>query len=250
MTDIQIKYATLLETQRANKAREDETQRANLANEGELKRSHLATEAETNRSNLAREGETKRHNLVIENHSLQTLNETKRSNLANESIQRQRNAISADQVAATREGNQLNYAIQRERNQVQREYNNALINLKGQELAISERNATTSERNADTNRYNAETNRATGFFNSGTNALLGRSGVAGVVGASLVGAGLTAKAGNKAAKITRTIKTSTLAEGLANVGSVSTFDPFMLVTLPGANNAFNISPKTNSEVLQ
>jgi hypothetical protein len=66
LTTNQIVYQQLLETQRSNKAREDETIRSNVAKETENLRSNLAKELETERSNREREKETNRHNVSSE----------------------------------------------------------------------------------------------------------------------------------------------------------------------------------------
>lgn len=57
-----------------------ETKRANAAREAETHRSNTASEKETNRSNLAREKETNRSNLANEKIKSGTLSETIRSN--------------------------------------------------------------------------------------------------------------------------------------------------------------------------
>lgn len=91
MTNNQINYLNLLETQRANRAKEDvsrqtlsETTRHNVRTEDESERSNRAKEsysilslAENIRSNKAKENETMRANLAKEG-------ETNRANLAKE----------------------------------------------------------------------------------------------------------------------------------------------------------------------
>ena len=91
MTNNQINYLNLLETQRANRAKEDvsrqtlsETSRHNVRTEDESERSNRAKEAysifslsETIRSNKAKEHETSRSNLAKEA-------ETNRANMAKE----------------------------------------------------------------------------------------------------------------------------------------------------------------------
>lgn len=62
MTTNQIAFWNLKETERSNKAREDETRRSNIAKETENVRSNLAKEQETNRSNLASERITNSNN--------------------------------------------------------------------------------------------------------------------------------------------------------------------------------------------
>lgn len=79
MTRNQIEYRSILETERANKAKESENERSNLAKEAETHRSNVANETETNRSNVARETETHRSNVVKEK-------ETNRSNKAKENL--------------------------------------------------------------------------------------------------------------------------------------------------------------------
>lgn len=103
MTNNQINYLNLLETQRANRAKEDvsrqnlsETARHNVRTEDESERSNRAREsysilslAETMRSNKAKETETARSNLAKEGEvnrsNLAKEAEAKRSNLAKES---------------------------------------------------------------------------------------------------------------------------------------------------------------------
>lgn len=76
MTDIQVKYWTHKETQRANLAKEGETALHNRNTE-ELQRQSLV---ETKRSNLADEAERYRHNLATENLGSAQLREQQRVN--------------------------------------------------------------------------------------------------------------------------------------------------------------------------
>lgn len=55
MTSNQLQYWANKETERANRAREQENYRSNVAREEENRRSNIARETETNRSNLANE---------------------------------------------------------------------------------------------------------------------------------------------------------------------------------------------------
>lgn len=66
MTANQLRYAELLEAQRANRTKEAETERSNRAKETENERSNRANETETQRSNLAKEYETSRSNRIRE----------------------------------------------------------------------------------------------------------------------------------------------------------------------------------------
>lgn len=75
-----ISRASLDETSRANKAREQETRRANLASETLT----AARDAETARANLEREKENFRSHAAQERIQLTTLEETRRANLAKE----------------------------------------------------------------------------------------------------------------------------------------------------------------------
>lgn len=234
MTDIQVKYAQHLESVRANRARETEQNRANLANEAETKRSNLAREFETNRSNIARETETNRHNLVIENHSLRSLQETERSNRANEAIRSK-----ANDVAEL--GHRLNYSVQRERNEVTREYNNQLAALKATELEIARDNANTNKRNSETNARQADTAEFNSKINAGkaiSDSVIGRAGIAGLVG---LGAGKSLKSLTTArSKTLSSLDNAVLSARLAH--SVPTFDPFLFIKLPG-DSAFDVKPK-------
>lgn len=62
MTTNQIAFWNLKETERSNKAKEDEAHRSNIAKETETVRSNQAREQETNRSNLASERITSSNN--------------------------------------------------------------------------------------------------------------------------------------------------------------------------------------------
>lgn len=141
MTNNQIAYWQLLETQRANRTREQETNRSNVAQEG-LRRQEIA--------------ETGRHNYATEQLSLQDLTEKARSNRANESIKAQSNAIESGKLSETHRTNVANES------------------LKAQANFIANRNATANLQNAATNsRGQQETAR-----NNRVNNLLGTGNLA------------------------------------------------------------------------
>lgn len=205
------------ETNRSNLAREFETNRHNVATEqvainslnetirnnratlAEGKRHNLANEKETNRSNLARESltrdqniETSRHNLELERQGIISLNETNRHNIANEGLQGEANAI-----------NSRRNDIAAESNQIQRDYNQGMIDIHNRQNEISQYNADTNRinalntasriatqntadmmnagsnrisaqansNNASTNRYNADTNRMNAKTSQETNTI-------------------------------------------------------------------------------
>lgn len=127
MTQNQIEYQKLLETQLHNRNSEAETNRANLVSEGlqrdshnenvranrareeENLRSHLAAERENERSNKARETETNRSNLANELIKSQQLVETNRSNLVREAEEHRANLA---REIETHANNTLNRATQ------------------------------------------------------------------------------------------------------------------------------------------
>lgn len=138
MTANQIAYWQLVETRRANAARESETnranvaketeqQRSNLANETENIRSHKAAEAENLRSHLATESlttrdlvERNRHNLVTEAESERS-NRTReeealRSNLASEKLKHEANLLQKDSIRETATHNREMEALQEQSN--------------------------------------------------------------------------------------------------------------------------------------
>lgn len=107
MTQNQLRYWENVETQRANRAREEnerntlsEKIRSNLANEGETHRSNLARENETYRSNIARETENTRTNVENEAIKRGSLFETNRSNLAKEQETTRSNKAKEEQARA------------------------------------------------------------------------------------------------------------------------------------------------------
>lgn len=76
MTGNQLQYQRNVETERHNRATEDEQKRSNLANEKETYRHNYATEVLGTRTL----SETKRHNLATESNQLNSLLETTRHN--------------------------------------------------------------------------------------------------------------------------------------------------------------------------
>lgn len=108
MTSNQIAYAGVLETQRADRAREAETYRSNVANLNEVMKHNRAVEEynrrmleESRRSNLAREQENFRHNTRTEDLTKLQQEEVARSNRANEYLKQ----YSADLTAQTSRAN-------------------------------------------------------------------------------------------------------------------------------------------------
>lgn len=138
MTANQIAYWQLVETRRANAAREVETNRANVAKESEqhranvaseteTSRAHKATEAENLRSHLATESlttrdliERNRHNLVTEAESERSNRareeETLRSNLAGEALKQQSNLLQKQSIVETATHNRELEALQGQAN--------------------------------------------------------------------------------------------------------------------------------------
>lgn len=101
MANESIRSSELLETQRANQAREAENRRSNIARETETRRSNMAREDETHRSNVTVEGETHRSNVARETENTRSAvaregenirsalareKENERTNKANEAI--------------------------------------------------------------------------------------------------------------------------------------------------------------------
>lgn len=138
MTANQIAYWQLVETRRANAAREVETNRANVAKENEQHRSNVASEAEAVRSHLAAEAENirshqateslttrdlierNRHNLVTEVEAERSNRareeETLRANLAGETLKQQANLLQKASIAETASHNRELEALQAESN--------------------------------------------------------------------------------------------------------------------------------------
>lgn len=108
---------SLQETKRSNRARERETHRSNVANE---------------RLTRSAQRETNRHNLVTESQGQQQINESIRSNLERERLSGEANAINS------------------ERNNIQREYNQGQLQLGYDNLANQQYIAETGRINAIT----------------------------------------------------------------------------------------------------
>lgn len=152
MTKNQIEYLKLLESQRANRAGEQETARANL----ERERQGVIQLGETERSNRAREGETNRHNLETERISYLGQAETERANRVRESqkdielaeqsrANRAKEDISRLQLSETQRANQASEEL-RGRELAQRiSYESAQTAARRAELAEKERSAKASE---------------------------------------------------------------------------------------------------------
>lgn len=105
MTQNQISYWNLKETERSNQATEKETKRANQAREVETNRHNTVVEEETERHNRATElltsqsnAEQARHNAATEMVAQFNAEEQQRSNLANEQLAAERNQISWSQL--------------------------------------------------------------------------------------------------------------------------------------------------------
>lgn len=99
MTQNQLSYWNLKETERANRARERETNRANLAKEGLSEREIAAKE----RANEINFNLGDRNVLELQRANLAKEKENNRSNLSNEEIKRIDNAIKLiDAITATR----------------------------------------------------------------------------------------------------------------------------------------------------
>ena len=141
MTQNQINYWNLKETQRSNLARETETNRHNVASEkfgydtlGETKRHNVASE----NIDLSKLNETTRHNKVSENIDLSKLYETSRHNQADEAntayrnkLQHEGNIISLamQSMANTLRSQELDFAKQKELQRIteaQREFDQAV----------------------------------------------------------------------------------------------------------------------------
>lgn len=170
MTRNQLEYLKILESQRANKAREAEDVRShqaqeafNLSSLSEIQRNNLERERqgrsqlaetaranqarealnfqqhlETVRSNTARENETQRHNLESERISFSQLAETSRANRAQESIARERNAeTKRSNLEKESQGRQSLAETER--------YNTAQISARQSELAEKQRAAKADE---------------------------------------------------------------------------------------------------------
>lgn len=104
MTANQIAWQNMLETRRANVARELETNRSNVARETETNRANVAKEGETKRHNVATEVEAGRHNRSTESLGFSNLSELGRHNLQTEAV----NWYNAQEV---KRANQANEAI-------------------------------------------------------------------------------------------------------------------------------------------
>lgn len=100
MTSNQIKYWSLEETKRSNRANERETNRSNVAREVETNRHNVITEQETERHNRATEllsasqvQEAQRHNMAVELQTDRAQAETERANLERENNARNQVAL-------------------------------------------------------------------------------------------------------------------------------------------------------------
>lgn len=90
MTQNQIAWATLVETERSNRVREAETQRHNKEGESETRRHNEVDEVERYRHNTMTEQEFNRHNVAMETSALLTLGEQTRHNRASELLDSKR----------------------------------------------------------------------------------------------------------------------------------------------------------------
>lgn len=137
MTQNQIRYWTL-----------EEQKRANRANEAETHRSNVVREVETNRHNVVTETETERHNRATELLSLTQVNEQQRHNMVTE-LQADRQQAEVERSNLEKESNA--------RNQIALGYAN--VGLGYANLAETQRHNTATEQRdllslAETQRYN------------------------------------------------------------------------------------------------
>lgn len=123
MTYNQIAYQNMLETQRSNRAREQETGRSNLANEAlkgrelsENERSNRVKESETERSHRATEDENRRHNLATEGTAQYVADTGRYTAVSNRDLGLRNVGLGYSQLAETNRSNLENEAIGRTRN--------------------------------------------------------------------------------------------------------------------------------------
>lgn len=199
MTNNQINYWRYKEDSRHNKVTEVETERHNRVAEAEIVRHNVVSEGEVYRHNVVTEGEIQRHNIESEALGRAQLDEVVRHNVRSEALETQRIQLGYAQVSLgysqlqeARRSNIANEQIRGRANEITNAYNQGLLNLRGQEVAISNRaqqenvrhnqameynsflSATASQKqaeasilNAGANMQNADTNRR----NSNTNLL-------------------------------------------------------------------------------
>lgn len=152
MTKNQIEYWSYVESQRANKARENENYRHNTASENE-----------TSRHNVSTENETTRHNLSTENVEKGKLAETTRHNKATESISHSQVGLGYQQLAEQKRHNVAGENISNRQLSEQQRHNMAGENLTSQDLSIKQSNVNENIRHNKKQELNA-------FLNTGVNA--------------------------------------------------------------------------------
>lgn len=134
MTQNQIAFWSLKETQRANQARETETARHNVEQEAqgrdtvnESKRHNQATES----FNLSQLGETTRHNIATEQYNISNLSEVRRHNYTTEQLSAAANAVNKwyNEQIADLKSQELTFAKEKELQRIeesQRDFNEAV----------------------------------------------------------------------------------------------------------------------------
>lgn len=172
MTQNQLKYLELQETQRANRTSEQlvgqkqaEDARHNVATEAEAYRSNTARESETARSNKAREDETYRSNFAREQetlrHNTASLNEAIRSNLAKEletnraNIAREEETSRANRASEAQNVAALEETVRAHRNQEQLKQKELAEQLRNNIAVVSQQAYATTMRTADNIRDNS-----------------------------------------------------------------------------------------------
>lgn len=158
MTQNQIAWATLVETERSNRVREAETERHNKAGESETRRHNEAGEVETYRHNTMTEQEFNRHNVAMETSALLTLGEQVRHNKASELLDSRRINESArhNRAMETLEGSSQRLKASQLQLQRQRQDQDFLIGLR-HERSYSTSVANDAYRNFITQKMNQAT---------------------------------------------------------------------------------------------
>lgn len=195
MTANQINYWKLQEDRRSNLAKETEANRHNIVTEGETSRHNVATEQvslgnlqetsrhntateqETVRHNTATEAESQRHNVASERFNISQLEENKRHNLSQEQL------AGAENI------------IDRYKADIQKAYNNAIVELRSQELNLSQekelKRIEESKRDFDEAVRYHDLQAAINALNSGSNAISKLSGTSALVPVAAGGVGAT-----------------------------------------------------------
>lgn len=162
MTQNQIAYWNLQETERHNKAGEDENKRHNVTTEGETFRHNYVTEQvsiadlnERGRHNRATEYETSRHNMETESQGRQQLAETNRHNLETERQGRTNLDIQLSSLNETIRHNQAGEKENYRHNLAQESYN--MANLSETQRSNLENERRRREELAETGRHNLAT---------------------------------------------------------------------------------------------